>query len=596
MDADLKYQIFIVDPHRDIQEPVCDVFRVQQPKVSSAAVASTDHCLRAVGCPVFGTLLQHKVHLHAAEHSKALVSQLTAFKLAGHSIDVMIYHFDINRYRSAIWELQSITSAFPALDIIVCANTADDRWVELRQEIKEQSNLLIARTPLEPTEVRQLVILLLRKQQQRKLLGRVCQEREHHVEARTRHISNALEESRRLLSAIDLVLIELNSQQVVCRWNHEAERILGLPKACTIGRNIRELDISWDDQSAIDQFLALGESAQRTLEISLHQPDNTSVILSLTRHTIHYANEPDGVLILGVDLTEQRRLQQHLQQAQRLESVGQLAAGVAHEINTPMQYIGDNIDYLSNKFINLLPYLEGTLKYLKEESDLPSDQKNELKQDLLNISKKQKITRLANQVPSAFADSQQGLQHVTRIIRAMKELSHPGGTERTAVNINHLLETAITVSTNEWKYVAEINHELSEDIVDIPGYPGELAQVFMNLIVNAAHAIGDFNELDGRERGRINVISRMESVHVVIEIHDNGGGIPAEIADRIFDPFFTTKQIGKGTGQGLAIAHSVVVGKHQGRIDFHPSAGQGTAFIIHLPVDQYQPSQAGVFE
>ena len=152
------------------------------------------------------------------------------------------------------------------------------------------------------------------------------------------------------------------------------------------------------------------------------------------------------------------------------------------------------------------------------------------------------------------------------------------------------------MSTNEWKYVAEINHELSEDIVDIPGYPGELAQVFMNLIVNAAHAIGDFNEQDGRERGRINVISRMESVHVVIEIHDNGGGIPAEIADRIFDPFFTTKQIGKGTGQGLAIAHSVVVGKHQGRIDFHPSAGQGTAFIIHLPVDQHQPSQAGVFE
>lgn len=589
MDTTRKFQILIVDPAGCIQASVCDVFGVQMsvgshtaavPKKTTAGVGSDRRNLPS------STLLRHQTELQIAGGSETVVSQVSTFNDTGAGIDVLFYHFDIEHHRAALWELQSLVSTFPSLDILVCVDSADSRWAEVGQRLEGEENLLIARTPLESAEVRQLALLLLRKRQQRKHLGRVCQERERHVIARTRHLSSALEESRRLLSAIDLVLIELDANHLVRRWNHEAERAFGLPDRDAIGCDVRKLNIPWHERAVVDQFLTSDSAAQRTLEVSFQQEDDPPVILSLTKHTIHHPDEADGVLVLGVDLTEQRLLQQHLQQSQRLESVGQLAAGVAHEINTPMQYIGDNIDYLSSKFTNLLPYLEGTLQYLQNEDNLSPDEKRDLKDHLLKISKKQKLTRMANQIPDAFSDSQQGLQHVTRIVRAMKELSHPGGAERTAVNVNHLLETAITVSTNEWKYVADINRQLTETSIDVPGFPGELAQVFLNLIVNAAHAIADANQQSGRAKGQIDIISRIEANDVVIEIQDNGGGIPSEIADRIFDPFFTTKEVGKGTGQGLAIAHSVVVAKHRGRINFHSSAERGTRFIIHLPIEQ----------
>ena len=589
MDTTRKFQILIVDPKDCIRESVGEVFGVQvvaNPNLVAAAEKLTTEPMPGQRNLPFSTLLRHQVDLHIADQSSTVTSQVKSRHEANSSIDILFYHFDMKDHRAGLWELQSLITIAPSLDIIVCVDSADDRWLDVGRSLESEENLLIARTPMESAEVRQLALLLLRKRQQRNHLGRVCQEREEHVAARNRHLKSALAESRRLLSAIDLVLIELDSDHIVRRWNHQAQRLFGLSDSTVVGCDIRTLNIPWDNREAVDSFLMSNASTERTLEVSFQQVDHQPVILNLTRHIIHEPDEPNGVLVLGADLTEQRRLQQHLQQAQRLESVGQLAAGVAHEINTPLQYIGDNIDYLSSKFINLLPYIEGTLKYLQDEGERSDDEKEDLKTQLLQISKKQKLTRMAHQIPNAFADSQQGLQHVTRIVRAMKELSHPGGAERTAVNVNHLLDTAITVSTNEWKYVADIQRQLTDEPVDVPGFSGELAQVFLNLIVNAAHAVADANQKLGRAKGRIDITSRLTAGDIVIEIQDDGCGIPADIADRVFDPFFTTKDVGKGTGQGLAIAHSVIVTKHQGRIDFHSSADRGTRFIIHLPIDQ----------
>lgn len=601
MDTTRKFQILIVDPERCIQESVCEVFGVRPTSstvvaaVGSNAVVGSNAAVRSNMAtePIRGQrnlpsshLLRYQVDLHLADQSDTITSQILQRDEQRSPVDVLFYHFDINHHRAALWELQSLIEAAPTMDIVVCVDSADSRWLEVGQRLESEENLLIARTPLESTEVRALAVLLLRRRQQRNHLGRVCQDREKHVDARNRHLSRALAESRRLLSAIDLVLVELDADLFVRRWNHEAERLLGISENTAIGCDVRELNIPWDQRAAVDQFLMSDVPTERTLEVSFQREDHPPVILSLTKHIIHGPDESNGVLVLGANLTEQRRLQQHLQQAQRLESVGQLAAGVAHEINTPMQYIGDNIDYLSNKFMNLLPYLEGTLQYLQDEDHLATEEKQTLKQHLLQISKKQKLTRMASQIPDAFADSQQGLQHVTRIVRAMKELSHPGGAEKTAVNVNHLLETAITVSTNEWKYVADIERNLTEQSVDVPGFSGELAQVFLNLIVNAAHAVADANQQLERPKGQITITSRLEAGDMVIEIQDNGCGIPADIADRIFDPFFTTKEVGKGTGQGLAIAHSVIVTKHKGCIDFHSSPERGTRFKINLPIDQ----------
>lgn len=591
MDYSRQFQALVVDPTGVVTEPLRGIFGLQQPAHSglvddgSALACSHQTVATSQAKSPASTLIRNQVALQSARCSTTVAEQISMRAESGREIDLLFYHFDLSSHRAAVWELQSLASTYPNLDVIVCANTDDPRWEDAGQRIEGEENLLVVRTPLEAVEVRQLILLLLRKRQLRNHLGRVCQERELHVENRTRHLSSALEESRRLLSAIDLSLIEIDSENIVRRWNHEAERQFGLSQKQAVGRKFEQLEIAWNNPSEVCQFLRSSTAPEsRTLEASFQIKDNVAVVLNLTRHTIHHPDQPNGVLALGVDLTEQRHLQQHLQQAQRLESVGQLAAGVAHEINTPMQYIGDNIDFLSAKFGALIPYLEGSLRLLQEGEELPEPERIALRDHLLEISKKLKLTRLIGQVPDAFSDSQQGLHHVTRIVRAMKELSHPGGTERTAVDVNHLLETAMTVSTNEWKYVADFSLDLTPENTEVPGFPGELSQVFLNLIINAGHAIADENERLGRQKGRIEVISQTDDSDVVVKIQDNGSGIPLEIRDRIFDPFFTTKDVGKGTGQGLAIAHSVVVKKHGGRIEVQSVPNGGTRFVISLPV------------
>jgi signal transduction histidine kinase len=193
---------------------------------------------------------------------------------------------------------------------------------------------------------------------------------------------------------------------------------------------------------------------------------------------------------------------------------------------------------------------------------------------------------LVQEIPKAIQQSADGVDRVSRIVRAMKEFSHPGGEDKEAVDINKAIENALIVARNEWKYVAEAVTDLDPSLPLVTCHPGEINQVLLNLIVNAAHAIGDKSGRDGDKKGTITVSTRSEANGVEVRICDTGGGIPEAIRDRIFDPFFTTKPVGKGTGQGLTIAHAVVVNKHGGTITFESVVGQGTTFIIRLPLDQ----------
>ncbi|MGD9858374.1 MAG: sensor histidine kinase, partial [Planctomycetaceae bacterium] len=171
-----------------------------------------------------------------------------------------------------------------------------------------------------------------------------------------------------------------------------------------------------------------------------------------------------------------------------------------------------------------------------------------------------------------------------RIVRAMKEFSHPGTAEKSPVDLNRALETTVTVAKNEWKYVAKLEMDLDADLGTVSGFPGELNQVFLNLIVNAAHAIAE-KAGGGEYDGVISLATRQQGGFAQVSIQDNGGGIPERIRDRVFDPFFTTKAVGKGTGQGLAIAHAVIAKQHGGRIWFNVENGVGTTFFIELPFD-----------
>jgi signal transduction histidine kinase len=188
------------------------------------------------------------------------------------------------------------------------------------------------------------------------------------------------------------------------------------------------------------------------------------------------------------------------------------------------------------------------------------------------------------EVPRAIDQSLDGAQRVAKIVRAMKEFSHPDSAEKTATDLNRAIESTITVARNEWKYVSEVVKEFDESLPAVVCYPGDINQLVLNLIVNAAHTIKE--KVKDGEKGQITVRTRMVGELAEISVTDTGMGIPEAIRGRVFDPFFTTKEVGKGTGQGLALAYTVVVKKHGGKIWFETEVGKGTTFLITLPIKQ----------
>jgi PAS domain S-box-containing protein len=283
--------------------------------------------------------------------------------------------------------------------------------------------------------------------------------------------------------------------------------------------------------------------------------------------------------LLG-EMKKRERILLELRLAQKLESVGRLAAGVAHEINTPIQYVADSLYFLRSSFDDLFRMLDMCSSALDEQPATP--EVAQLKQHFLDASKTLDLEFLLTEVPKAFERTFDGVDRVSKIVRAMKEFSHPDATEFSSADINHALQNTLTVATNEYKYVAQVRTELAEELPLVICNIGELNQVFLNLIVNAAHAIQDA----GRDisTGEIRVATAVAGDSVEITIADNGCGIPKENLEKIYDPFFTTKEVGRGTGQGLAITHSIVVDKHGGTVQVYSEPGAGTQFIISLPI------------
>lgn len=282
-------------------------------------------------------------------------------------------------------------------------------------------------------------------------------------------------------------------------------------------------------------------------------------------------------------------LKQQLKQAQKLEAIGKLAAGVAHEINTPMQFLGDNLSYLAKTFDFLADHVEKLNSYASSIDDDNDQRRVALAKQWQTIQEKDVL----EQIKEALTDSRDGVDQVARIVSAMKAFTHPGGFEKTSVNINQSLKTALTVSRNEWKYVAQVERNFDDGLPFVFGDEGDLNQVFLNLIVNAAHAIAA-KKKKSPGRGLITITTSYENDAVRVVIEDTGCGIPAAIADKVFTPMFTTKQRGEGTGLGLAIAHSVITQKHKGRISFESKEGEGSRFTIDLPIDE--PSVDETFE
>ena len=284
---------------------------------------------------------------------------------------------------------------------------------------------------------------------------------------------------------------------------------------------------------------------------------------------------------LASTLSELQGAQAKLLQAQKLEAIGQLAAGIAHEVNTPTQYVSDNTAFAQRAVTSMIAALQASMAVVqaaKEGGVTP-----ELLQAADAAVTKAKIGYLLKQLPRALEQSKEGLERIASIVQAMKEFSHPSGAEKHPVNLREAIETTIAVARNEWKYVAEVELDFADDLPLVPALRNEFNQVILNLIVNAAHAIGDVTGGGAEGKGKILISGRAHADHVEVRVQDTGGGIPESARAKVFEPFFTTKGVGKGTGQGLAIAYSVIVDKHQGSIAFESQLGTGTTFVICLP-------------
>ncbi len=280
------------------------------------------------------------------------------------------------------------------------------------------------------------------------------------------------------------------------------------------------------------------------------------------------------------DISERRMMEAQLRQAQKLEAIGQLAAGIAHEINTPTQFVTDNLVFLRDSWTAASQLIA---KYRESIQDCEGIISSQIIATLQEAEQEKDLAFISSEVPRAIEQGLDGAKRVASIVRAMKEFSHPDSADKTQIDLNKSIESTITVARNEWKYVAEIVTKFDETLPLIVCYPGEVNQVILNLIVNAAHSIKGKYE-DGT-KGKITICTLARGEFVEISISDTGTGIPEAIQTRIFEPFFTTKEVGKGTGQGLALAHSVIVRKHHGRIWFDTEMGRGTSFFIELPLD-----------
>ncbi|MGA8501130.1 MAG: ATP-binding protein [Candidatus Sulfotelmatobacter sp.] len=403
-------------------------------------------------------------------------------------------------------------------------------------------------------------------------------------------LRGAQAETNLFLRSIPSILIGLDSQGRITRWNLTATNTFGIDEISADGRTIEDCGIKWlhpEVKAEITRWLAT-ESIYRADNLP-YEREGKRRLLGLQVMRIPAENGvPIGFIVTGADITERLGLELQLRQAQKLEGIGQLAAGIAHEINTPTQFVGDNIRFLKDSWGPVAEFLVfcGTVQSEWTTGPVSPEQL----QRFCELQQKCDLEYLSEHIPKAIDLCLEGVKRIAKIVKGFKEFSHPGSEEKRAINLNEAIETTISVARHEWKYCADLVTALDAEMPLVPCLVGEFNQVMLNLIVNSAHAITNTIEKNGTGKGTITISTQREGDWARIAVADTGAGIPVEIRSRVFEPFFTTKEVGKGTGQGLALAHAAIVSRHQGQLWFESEPGQGTTFFIRLPLGMETPT------
>lgn len=396
------------------------------------------------------------------------------------------------------------------------------------------------------------------------------------------------EEMNLLLRSITSIIIGVSVKDRITHWNIHAEKIFNITGADVIGKKFHECGVRWDWDSIYEAIgtCITSNSIVRLDDLRFVRHDDKDGILGITINPLIREGEIlSGFIILGRDVTESRKFEQQLQQARRLEAIGQLASGVAHEINSPLQYVGDNLKFIIKSIEGIIglqnEFMKGITQGAAADGGVCADAVGPIKKIMDDID----IDYLVKELPKAAEQSLDGIERVSKIVQSMKAFAHPGTGTKNSADINKSIENTVTISRNEWKYESELVLDLDTRLPMVPCFEAELNQVILNLIINSVDSIKEAIAKKIIGKGEIKISTQYDGRDAVIRVEDNGMGIPENIRMKVFNPFFTTKEIGKGTGQGLAISHTIITEKHGGVIYFENKPGHGTAFVIRLPVE-----------
>jgi PAS domain S-box-containing protein len=405
---------------------------------------------------------------------------------------------------------------------------------------------------------------------------------ERRVVERTQELASSREQYRSLIETTRSVPLQMDAETWrVTYVGPQGHELLGCALEDWWVPGFWQARLHAEDRAAtLELFqITLEDREWHELESRLRRDDGT---WAWTRIAVRSYDGQRGLIVRGLllDVTARRRLELELRQSQKLESVGRLASGIAHEINSPIQFVNDSVHFVRSGIEQLLGLVRRYRPALDaaERGALDPDVASELRQ----AEQEADLPYLTERLPKAIDRATEGLERVSVLVRSMKDFARADQKEQAPADLVAGLEATLLVARNEFKYVADLDTDL-KPLPPVVCHAGEVNQACLNLIVNAAHAIGEV-VAGTPDRGRITVSTRHEGADAVIEISDTGPGIPHEIQSKIFDPFFTTKEVGKGAGQGLSIARHLIVEKHGGSLEFASEPGSGSLFIIRLPI------------
>lgn len=423
----------------------------------------------------------------------------------------------------------------------------------------------------------------------------IVQEAQKYQQARQekRQVEEQLAREREILSislaSIGEAIVTISLSGEIVLFNNAAQQITEYSILEAVGKPTKEILRILDEKTnqILEDPISHLLEIDKKLDIKTvhHRPvlltkTNKKLLISgkITPIRVDQQTHAGYVLVFD-DVTEKERIAAQSMLSSKMESIGQLAAGIAHEINTPIQYLGDNLHYVQHALETYIEVDQRQTQFLKSIAST-----NQKAKEVLDFRNSQRIDNLNNEIPAAITESYEGLDRVRKIVLAIREFSHPSQKGKAYSDINKSVQTTVTISRNEWKYCADLETELDPNLPMVLCRIDELNQVLLNMIVNATHAIQEKQKETDKETGKIRIKTSLERDKVLIAITDTGCGIPDSIVNRIFDPFFTTKDVGKGTGQGLSLAYNIIVNHHHGAIHVSTEDNIGTTFTIELPI------------